>query len=95
MKTLLTTLNSKYIHSNLALQYLYAVCANEGERTELREFTVNNPDDYIYGELLRGEYDLICFSCYIWNIERTLYLAETLKKARPGVFILLGGPEVT
>ncbi len=95
MKVLLTTLNSKYVHSNLALKYLYAVCAKRGDILELREFTVNNGDDYIYGEILRNEYDMVCFSCYIWNTERILYLAENLKKARPETIFLLGGPEVT
>ncbi len=95
MKILLTTLNSQYIHSNLALKYLYAVSINKADNLELREFTVNNQDDYIYGELLRGSYDIVCFSCYIWNIEKTLYLVETLKKARPETLVLLGGPEVT
>lgn len=95
MKILLTTLNSKYIHSNLALKYLYSVCKDLEYNPELKEFTINNPDDYIYGELLRGNYDIICFSCYIWNIEKTLYLVENLKKARPQATVVLGGPEVT
>jgi radical SAM superfamily enzyme YgiQ (UPF0313 family) len=95
MKILLTTLNSKYIHSNLALKYLYAACAERGSRLELKEYTINNSDDYIYGELLRGAYDVICFSCYIWNIEKTLRLIESLRKADPGVKLVLGGPEVT
>jgi len=95
MKVLLTTLNSKYVHSNLALKYLYAVSAEMGHNMELREFTVNNPEDYIYGELLRNDYDLICFSCYVWNIEKTLYLLENVKKANPEIKVLLGGPEVT
>jgi radical SAM superfamily enzyme YgiQ (UPF0313 family) len=95
MKILLTTLNSKYIHSNLALKYLYALCGDMGHNIELKEFTINNSDDYIYGELLRGNYDLICFSCYIWNIEKTLYLVENYKKACPASNVLLGGPEVT
>lgn len=95
MKVLLTTLNSKYVHSNLALKYLYAVSTEAGHNIELREFTVNNPDDYIYGELLRNDYDLICFSSYVWNIEKTLYLVENVKKAIPEIKVLLGGPEVT
>lgn len=95
MKVLLTTLNSKYIHSNLALKYLYAVCINDGYSIELKEFTINNPNDYIYGELLRGDYDVVCFSCYIWNIESILPLVENLKKARPEAMTVLGGPEVS
>ena len=94
MRILLTTLNSKYIHSNLALKYLYA--AAEGiSGLEAREFTINNDDDYIYGELVSADYDVVCFSCYIWNIDRILGLAENLKKAEPRVKIIFGGPEVS
>ncbi|NLY71091.1 MAG: B12-binding domain-containing radical SAM protein, partial [Clostridiales bacterium] len=95
MKILLTTLNSKYIHSNLALKYLYAVCEDYHEDLYLKEFTINNDNDYIYGELIRDGYDIICFSCYIWNIERTLSLVDDLKKAKPNLIIILGGPEVS
>ncbi|GAB1475197.1 B12-binding domain-containing radical SAM protein [Bacillota bacterium] len=95
MKVLLTTLNSKYIHSNLALKCLFSVCTEGGYSIELKEFTTNNTEDYIFGELLRGDYDVFCFSCYIWNIELTLPLAENLKKAKPEAVIVLGGPEVS
>ena len=95
MKILLTTLNSKYVHSNLALKYLYASAEKSRSSIDIQEFTINNEEDYIFTELLRKHYDVICFSCYIWNVDRTLYLAENLKKARPEVKILLGGPEVS
>ncbi|QOX63539.1 DUF4080 domain-containing protein [Anoxybacterium hadale] len=95
MKLLLTTLNSKYVHSNLALKYLYASAESSRRNIDIQEFTINNDDDYILTELLRKDYDLICFSCYIWNVEKTLYLAETLKKAKPDQKILFGGPEVS
>ncbi len=95
MKILLTTLNSKYVHSNLALKYLYASAEKSRNAIDIQEFTINNEEDYILTELLRKSYDVICFSCYIWNVDRTLCLAETLKKARPEIKILLGGPEVS
>lgn len=95
MKILLTTLNSKYVHSNLALKYLYASAEKSRNSIDIQEFTINNEEDYIFTELLRKSYDAVCFSCYIWNVDRTLYLAENLKKARPEVKILLGGPEVS
>ena len=68
MKILLTTLNSKYVHSNLALKYLYTVVAGEYSDVEVREFTINHDLSYIYTELVRANYDMVCFSCYIWNI---------------------------
>ncbi len=95
MKILLTTLNSKYVHSNLALKYLYASAEDYKRSIDIMEFTINNEDDYVFTELLRKQYDVICFSCYIWNVEKTLYLSENLKKAQPDLKILLGGPEVS
>lgn len=95
MKILLTTLNSQYVHSNPALKYLYTVTAESQDDIELREFTINNEPNYIYGELVRANYNMVCFSCYIWNIEQTKAVAADLKKARPDVKICLGGPEVS
>ncbi|MEE1037906.1 MAG: DUF4080 domain-containing protein [Eubacterium sp.] len=100
MKILLTTLNSKYIHTNLAIRYLKK-CIERDVRNrddinvEVQEFTINNSEDYIYNEIIAGEHDIVCFSCYIWNIEKTLHLCENLKKALPEIKILLGGPEVS
>ena len=76
MKILLTTLNSKYVHSNLALKYLYTVMAGEKSQVEVREFTINNDPGYIFTELVRANYDMVCFSCYIWNIEQIKVLAR-------------------
>lgn len=95
MRVLLTTLNSKYVHSNLALKYLYHVAAMTDLDVDLTEFTINNDKSYIYTEILRGGYDLVCFSCYIWNIEQIKELGANLKKASPKMKILLGGPEVS
>lgn len=95
MRILLTTLNAKYVHMNLAIRYLYEAAIEFKDEIRLKEFTINNDDDYIFTELVSGEQELVCFSCYIWNIERILYLAENLKKAKPQVKIVLGGPEVS
>ncbi len=95
MKILLTTLNSQYVHSNLALRYLYTVVANEKSDVSLREFTINNDLNYIYTEVIRANYDLVCFSCYLWNIEKIKELCCDLKKAKPNILIMLGGPEVS
>ena len=95
MKILLTTLNSKYVHSNLALKYLYTVIADEYSEVDVREFTINNDSDFVYSELVRANYDMVCFSCYIWNIEQIKILGKNLKAARPEMLICLGGPEVS
>lgn len=96
MKLLLTTLNSKFTHSNLALKYLYSMVVNiDKPWVDLKEFTLNNERDYIYTEILEPVYDIVCFSCYIWNIEEIKDLCSNLKKAQPNIRILLGGPEVS
>ena len=95
MKILLTTLNSKYVHSNLALKYLYSVAVGSGLDIALKEFTINNEMGYIYGEILRGGYDLVCFSTYIWNVEKICQLGRQLKQANPSIRIMLGGPEAS
>lgn len=100
MKILLTTLNSKYIHTNLAIRYLKpAVMSKLSHRKDLVvdtwEFTINNSEDYIFNEIIAGKHNIVCFSCYIWNIEKTLHLCENLKKAKPEIKILLAGPEVS
>ena len=65
MKILLTTLNSQYVHSNPALKYLYTVTADTSADIDIVEFTVNNQPSYVYGEILRANYDMVCFSCYV------------------------------
>ncbi|WP_425755160.1 DUF4080 domain-containing protein [Ihubacter sp. rT4E-8] len=98
MRLLLTTLNAKYIHSNLALRYLYESGRRAGlsaDQLYVKEFTINNEAGYVYGEILRGQFDIVCFSCYIWNIRQICDLAADLKKTQPSLIILLGGPEVS
>ncbi|MDS1030326.1 B12-binding domain-containing radical SAM protein [Bacillota bacterium LX-D] len=95
MKVLLTTLNSKHIHSSLSIYYLQSYCQKFRDNISIQEFTINQNEDKILAELYKGSYDLICFSCYIWNITKTLEIIEHLKKVQPKVKILLGGPEVT
>lgn len=95
MNVLLTTLNSKFIHSNLALRYLYESCDKNKEMVEVKEFTINNSEDYILTELVAGNYHLVCFSCYIWNTPKILHITSNLKKANKDVIIALGGPEVS
>lgn len=95
MKILLTTLNSQYVHSNPAIRYIYTVMADTPDEVMIREFTINNDPSYLFGELVRANCDMVCFSCYIWNIEQIKAIGSDLKKARPGVKICLGGPEVS
>ncbi len=92
MKLLLTTLNAKYIHLNLAIRLLYTL-NKEREGIDWKEFTIKeNPEDIANA---CKDYEVVAFSCYIWNITQTLTVAEVLKKINPDIKILLGGPEVS
>ena len=95
MKILLTTLNSQYIHSNLALRYLYESAGIYRDFLEVKEYTINNDDMSVYVDICRGGYDAICFSCYIWNVGKIVSLIRSLKKTDPAVKIIVGGPEVS
>ncbi len=92
MRILLTTLNAKYIHLNLAIRLLYELNKQQ-EGLAWKEFTIRQKADGIAEAC--AEYDVVAFSCYIWNITQTLKVAEKIKAINPSVKILLGGPEVS
>ena len=98
MKVLLTTLNSKFIHTNLAIRYIREYSRYlEGDDYKLfmREYTINNSIDFIMKDIYKMNPDLIVFSVYIWNVEDIARLCENIKKVKPDVKIALGGPEVS
>ncbi|MFP4016065.1 MAG: B12-binding domain-containing radical SAM protein [Halanaerobiales bacterium] len=99
MKALLTTLNSKYIHSSLALRYIEKYCSkhlkNASVELQVKEFSINEQLDQIMAEIYKVEAELIAFSCYIWNRDMTFELMDRLKKVKPEVTIIAGGPEVS
>jgi anaerobic magnesium-protoporphyrin IX monomethyl ester cyclase len=92
MQILLTTLNAKYIHTNLAIRLLYEL-NHEFEGLEWKEFTIKEPRDKVAEFCSR--FDLVAFSCYIWNIQQTLEVTRLIRAISPGTRILLGGPEVS
>ena len=95
MRTVLTTLHSKFIHASLALPYLAAWCGEECGRIDIMEFTDHEPKESIAALLLADNPDVIAFSVYIWNRDKTLALVDMLHTIRPDLRIVLGGPEVS
>lgn len=95
MKILLTAINAKYIHSNLAVYNLRAYAKRYCDGIELAEFTINHRSEYILQEIYKKRPDVLCFSCYIWNYDYVKELAEEFHKLRPEVPIWVGGPEVS
>ncbi len=102
MRCLLVAINSKYIHSNPAV-YLLRECALrdlqqkqiDDVEVELAEYTINHHASEIFDDIYLHHADLVCFSCYIWNIEYVRQLVRNLKNLCPNVKIWVGGPEVS
>ncbi|MER2105372.1 MAG: B12-binding domain-containing radical SAM protein [Solibacillus sp.] len=94
MNIILTTLNAKYIHTNLAIRYLKASALPEFN-CELAEYTIKDPAFNIVSDIFQKKPDIVGFSCYIWNINETLQVVKMLKTVLPNVKIILGGPEVS
>ncbi|WP_416825550.1 B12-binding domain-containing radical SAM protein [Ectobacillus polymachus] len=94
MNVVISTLNAKYIHTNLAIRYIKAYAAPEYDIT-LAEYTIKDPAMNIITDLFRKQPDVIGFSCYIWNIEETISVIKMLKKINPKLIIFVGGPEVS
>lgn len=95
MKILLTAINAKYIHSNLAIYSLRACAGEYKSQIELAEFTINNQKDYILEEIYKRKPDILCFSVYIWNLDYVESVAREFKKICPDTPVWVGGPEVS
>ncbi len=95
MRTILSTLHSKFIHNSLALPCLAAYCGDDCGDFLIREFTVHEPRESILSQLLAEAPDVVAFSVYLWNRRETLDLTDALCVARPELRIILGGPEVS
>lgn len=95
MRTLLTTLHSKYIHPSLALPCLAAYCGDTCGELLIREFTVHEPKENVLARILACSPDVVAFSVYIWNRRETLELVDSLRTVKPEIRLVLGGPEVS
>ncbi|MDY4670146.1 MAG: B12-binding domain-containing radical SAM protein [Oliverpabstia sp.] len=95
MRILLTAVNAKYIHSNLAVYSLKAYANRYGEDIGLAEFTINQKKDEILKGIFRRQPEVLCISCYIWNISLVKEVIREIHKILPDTAIWLGGPEVS
>ena len=93
MKILLTAINAKYIHSNLAVYSLKAYAGNES--VELAEYTINQQKDDILIDIYKRKPGVLCLSCYIWNLDYVEAIIREVHKLRPDMPIWVGGPEVS
>lgn len=95
MKILLTAINSKYIHSNLAVRYLKAFTKDLDCECTIKEFSINDRIEKIFEKIIEEKPDVVAFSCYIWNIEYVVKLSNLIKTLDEKIEILYGGPEVS
>lgn len=94
MKTLITTLNAKFIHTALSVRLLYVASCNRFN-VEYVEYTIKDQLLHICEDILSNNYDIVAFSCYIWNVDYIKTLCQMLKERKKEIVIILGGPEVT
>lgn len=95
MKVLLVGINSKFIHSNLAIRYLKAYANDLNYECKIKEFSINDRIENVLEGIFEEKADVITFSCYIWNMEFVNKLTELIKLVNPNIEILYGGPEVS
>lgn len=98
MNILLVAVNAKYIHSNLAVYSLKAYAEKQNclrGSIDIAEYTINQPLDQILMDLYKKKPEILCFSCYLWNISYIEQLVCEISKVMPEIEIWLGGPEVS
>ena len=95
MKILLVACNAKYIHSNLAVYDLQAYASEYTDHIILKEYTINQQKDDIMRDIYLEHPEVVCVSCYIWNLSFVKELMADLIKILPGADFWAGGPEVS
>lgn len=97
MKVVLCGINSKYVHTNLAIRYVeaYAKVHTSNINYNIVEDTINTEQNKVLENIFNEEPDVIAFSVYIWNVNYILELCKKIKKEKPEILICLGGPEVS
>ena len=94
MKTLLITLNAKYIHTSLALRWLYVVNKDKFD-ISFKEHSIKEDIQSIANEVIETNCDIVGISVSIWNVDQSKDLCSILKNKNPNLIIILGGPEVS
>ncbi len=92
---LLTTLNAKYLHASFGLRYLMANMGELQDRTAIAEYDINQRPVDILESILAHDPKILGIGVYIWNIDPVTRLVSDLKRLRPDIKVVLGGPEVS
>lgn len=91
----LTTLNARYIHASFGLRYLRANLGKLFDNSIIHEFDINQPAHEIVEAILSHEPRIVGMGVYIWNAEQSRIVAAMLKRVRPDILLILGGPEIS
>ncbi len=92
---LLTTINARYIHAAFGLRYLRANLGELMGRAEIVEFEINQRALEIVEAIVAREPRIVGMGVYIWNVTLATEVVALLKRLRPEVVVILGGPEVS
>lgn len=95
MKVLLVAINSKFIHSNLAVRYLKAYTEELDYESKIAEFSINDSIENIVERIIEENPNVVTLSTYIWNVEYVRRVSELIKLINPNIEIVYGGPEVS
>jgi radical SAM superfamily enzyme YgiQ (UPF0313 family) len=95
MKVVLAAVNSKFVHSNLALRYLKEYTKDLNYNCELMEFSINDRVERVVNEIIVKKPSIVAFSCYIWNMYYVDQMSKLIKLIDSSIKILYGGPEVS
>jgi len=91
----LSTLNAKYLHASFGLRCLLANLGELQSRAKILEFDINQRPLEIAEALLEAGPKILGLGVYVWNAGPTLELLGILRRLRPDLKIVLGGPEVS
>ena len=91
----LATLNARYVHCAFGLRYLLANMGDLQSQTAVLEFTIQQPTLEILDAILARQPRIVGFGIYIWNVDESTRLVADLKRVRPDIIVVLGGPEVS
>lgn len=94
-RIVLSTLNAKFIHASVGLRYLYANLEELQPCSTIAEYEASQPAREIVESILEHEPTIVGFGVYIWNVVKTREVISFLKKVRPDITVVIGGPEVS
>src|SRR5262245_16542674 len=94
-RIILTTLNARYAHASFGLRYLMANLGALRDDARILEFDINQRPVDILDAILAHEPQIVGIGVYIWNAQQSEQLVAMLKRVRPDITVILGGPEVS